>query len=265
MIITKIIGGLGNQMFQWAFGKSLSLYLKVPMYLDTNGYANQIGLTAREFQLGLFSKLKYQIASGDDIRNYPKSWGVLKDRFYFNEIDRIIKGDIDCGLYLDGYWQSEKYFLGHDKEIRDILSMTYQESKNYKHLIEPDSVSIHIRRTDYVSSNGYHPVQPISYFHHGIDIIGDYNKMYVFSDDIGWCKTNLTFKNMVFMEGRTGLDDLRLMSLCSHNIISNSSFSWWAAWLNENTDKKVVAPSNWFGPQADLNTSDIIPEKWIKI
>jgi hypothetical protein len=116
-----------------------------------------------------------------------------------------------------------------------------------------------------VTSNGYHPVQPISYFYNAIQAIGDYNKLYVFSDEIEWCKTNLNFDRMVFMEGRNGIEDMRLMGFCKHNIISNSSFSWWAAWLNQDPSKIVVAPKLWFGPQANLNTSDIIPDEWITI
>ena len=132
-------------------------------------------------------------------------------------------------------------------------------------IIDENSISLHLRRTDYLTSNGYHPVQDISYFSDGIDIIGDYNKIYVFSDEIEWCKTNLNFQRMVFMEGYSNIEDLRLMSLCKYNIIANSSFSWWAAWLNENKDKKVIAPKQWFGPQANLNEQGIGPETWSKI
>jgi hypothetical protein len=126
-------------------------------------------------------------------------------------------------------------------------------------------VSLHVRRTDYVTSNGYHPVQSIEYYKNAIDIIGDYDYIFVFSDDIQWCKDNLKFKNMVFMEGFSDIEDLHIMSLCQNNIIANSSFSWWGAWLNIHPEKKIIAPTNWFGEQANLNTSDMIPSDWIKI
>ena len=96
-------------------------------------------------------------------------------------------------------------------------------------------------------------------------MIGDYKNIVVFSDDIPWCKENLIFDNIIFIEGNKDYEDLWLMSLCEHNIIANSSFSWWGAWLNENKNKKVVSPLNWFGQQSNTNQSDIVPESWIKI
>lgn len=263
MIISKIIGGLGNQMFQWAFGRSLALEKNTYMHIDIDGYNNQIGLTPRRFELELFNNLKYQTCNK---KNLPSDqyWAILRDGFnYLNAISQI--ESLSCNIYLDGYWQSEYYFQKHKDVVYSDFSPSFEEIIKCKTLIEPDSVSIHVRRTDYVTSNGYHPIQPISYFSYAIDAIGDYNKLYVFSDEIDWCKTNLKFKNMVFMEGRSGIEDMRLMSFCKHNVIANSSFSWWAAWLNQNPYKKIVAPKNWFGAQANLNASDIVPAEWITI
>ena len=124
---------------------------------------------------------------------------------------------------------------------------------------------MHIRRTDYVTSNGYHPVQSLDYYQNAIDLIGDYDNLYIFSDDINWCKDNLKFKNMIFRYGNSDIEDLFLMSMCANNIIANSTFSWWAAWLNERPDKRVISPSKWLGEQTNLNTNDIIPLDWIKI
>ena len=124
---------------------------------------------------------------------------------------------------------------------------------------------MHIRRTDYTTSNGYHPVQTVEYYKKALEIIGEYDKLFIFSDDIEWCRNNLKFDNMIFIEGNTDIEDLYLISLCKHNIIANSSFSWWGAWLNKNPNKKVIAPSKWFGDMANLNESDIVPEGWIRI
>lgn len=264
MILTKIQGGLGNQMFQWAFGRSLALEKNTYMHVYLDGYENQQGITPRKFELNLFKNLKYQEC---DKKNLPtnQNWVVLKDEFnYLNLLSRTSNLS-DCNFYLDGYWQSEYYFQRYKSVIYSDFSPSFDEVFRCKSLIEPDSVSIHIRRTDYVTSNGYHPIQPISYFSSAIDMIGDYNKLYVFSDEIDWCKTNLNFDRMVFMEGRTAIEDMRLMSFCKHNIIANSSFSWWAAWLNQNPYKMIIAPSKWFGPQANLWTGDIIPREWITI
>jgi hypothetical protein len=98
-----------------------------------------------------------------------------------------------------------------------------------------------------------------------LDIIGNYDQLLIFSDDIDWCKNNLQFKNMVFIENQNTFEDIWLMSLCKHNIIANSSFSWWGAWLNKKSDKIVIAPNDWFGPNSNLNTSNIVPQTWIKL
>jgi len=265
MIITKIIGGLGNQMFQWTFGRALALEKNTYMHIDIDGYNNQQGLTPRKFELGLFNNLRYQTFDKKELAVSDRYWAIVRDSFSYLNTLSVIENLGNVSIYLDGYWQSEYYFQKYKDVIYSDFLPSFSEVAKCKAAIEPDSISIHVRRTDYVTSNGYHPVQPISYFYSGIEAIGDYNKLYVFSDEIDWCKTNLKFDRMVFMEGRTGIEDMRLMSFCKHNIIANSSFSWWAAWLNQNPNKKVIAPSKWFGPQANLHTGDIIPAEWITI
>lgn len=259
MIVSKIIGGLGNQMFQWAFAKSLSLELKKDLFLDTSGYYNQNGLTTRTFQLSNFKSLKYSLWPSFIQNDSP--WLKINDNFNYDSTINNVKANFN--LYLDGYWQSEKFFNNHKTEIEKDFCLNNVDTSQYN--IEPGSVSLHIRRTDYVALSNYHPVQTLSYYKSAIDLIEDYNNLYVFSDDIKWCKANLNFKKMIFVEGKTNLQDLRLMSLCENNIIANSSFSWWGAWLNKNSNKTVIAPKNWFGPSANLNSSDIIPENWITI
>jgi hypothetical protein len=262
MVISKIIGGLGNQMFQYAFARSLSIQYQKELILFTNQYQNQQGLTKRAFQLDLFKNVKFkEVKTTEEL---PGRWAtVLTDTFEYSRIEKLVKNlDNQSVIYLDGYWQSQKYFQKHRADIFLDFSSTEEENKKLKHLIEPGSTSIHVRRTDYVSSNGYHPVQPISYFNLAIDMIGQYNKLYVFSDDISWCRVNLNYPRMIFMEGRTGIEDMRLMSFCDNNIISNSSFSWWGAWLNQNVNKTVIAPALWFGKISNLNTTDIIPIEW---
>ena len=268
MIITKLQGGLANQIFQWAYGKYLSEKYNTPLYLDVSSYLNQVGITKREFSLNKFPNLKYQFLPNE--RNIslwstePEKTKIqtLSDNFNFSELDY----DNNSHYILNGYWQSEKYFKGISDIIRNELQPSEESLKKFSSLpINENNVSIHIRRTDYVTSNGYHPVQSIDYYQKGLDIIGDYDNVFVFSDDINWCKENLKFDNMIFIEGFDDVEDIWLMSMCKHNIIANSSFSWWAAWLNSNPNKKVIAPSNWFGNQANLNTDDIIPENWIKV
>lgn len=257
MIISKIQGGLGNQLFQWAFAKSLSEKYNKSLYLDLNFYNNQIGVTKREFSLNKFPNLRYKIHN-----QKPKSSVIrITDDFIFRThtlLDNYI-------YYLDGYWQSERYFMEISNTIRDSLRMSGSKKELFSKNNFSGSVSMHIRRTDYVTSNGYHPVQSIEYYKNALDIIGKYENLYVFSDDINWCKSNLRFKDMTFVQNSEDIDDLWMMSLCDHNIIANSSFSWWGAWLNKNTNKKVISPKRWFGEQTNLNSDDIIPVSWIKI
>lgn len=258
MILAKICGGLGNQMFQWAFARSLATERKEQFIVDASSYNND---TQRKFELGVFKNLNIDL-------NQPiptGQWAILRDGFNYLETLGNIQKTEKYNVFLDGYWQSEKYFEKYKSLIYSDFSPSFEEVCKCKTSIEPDSVSIHIRRTDYVNLQAIHPVQPISYFDVGMEIIGDYNKVYVFSDDIGWCKTNLHYPRMAFMEGRSAIEDMRLMSFCKHNIISNSTFSWWAAWLNQNPNKKVVAPKKWFGPQANISSVDIIPEEWITV
>jgi hypothetical protein len=256
MIISKIQGGLGNQIFQWAHGKTLSIMYNSDLFLDTSYYNNQFGNTPRNYELIKFPNLKY------DVPNYSNKKIIeISDNFHYNEL----LYNENYNYYLNGFWQSEKYFLKNSDLIREQLQPTIEIIEKLKQQINGKSVSIHVRRTDYVTSNGFHPVQTIEYFNKAVETIGDYDQLFVFSDDINWCKENLKYKNILFVENQDNLEDMWLMSLCDHNIISNSSFSWWGAWLNQNKDKIVISPKNWFGSQSNLNDLDIIPNNWVKI
>jgi hypothetical protein len=254
MIISRLQGGLGNQMFQWAYGRSLEIKYGKKLYLETSSYSN----TFRSYSMNNFPNVSSEIFTSISIRCTE----ILDSHFY-----KDIHIDLKSNYILNGYWQSEKYFIEIEDIIRKELSPSDDVLERLRNtpLINTNTVSIHIRRTDYVTSDGFHPVQSFQYYESAIKDIGDYDYLFVFSDDMQWCKDNLKFNNIIFMEGFSDIEDIWLMSLCKHNIIANSSFSWWGAWLNNNTDKKVVAPNNWFGEQANLNSEDIIPKKWIKI
>ena len=122
---------------------------------------------------------------------------------------------------------------------------------------------MHIRRNDYLTSDGFHPVMASSYYDKALSAVGPVDNILVFSDDIPWCKDTFNYDNMTFAEGNNNVEDLWLMSMCDHNIIANSSFSWWGSWLNCDIDKKVVAPSNWFGNAN--NNQQIYLDDWIVI
>jgi len=260
MINMTVMGGLGNQLFQWACARNLQEKYGHSIQYDLSFYSGQ---DKRRLQL---SEFKYLIFS-DVEENYTLGEVGIGDSFSYANFSRYDLSQTQRRYNLQGYWQSEKYFKENEDVIRKNLEIDphtdYHIGDNYPFVNNEETASIHIRRTDYVSSNGYHPVQPVSYYEKALEHI-NYDKLIVFSDDVNWCKENLKFNNMVFSENNSDLEDLYLMSACSHNVIANSSFSWWAAWLNKNKDKTIVAPSNWFGPGAP-SSEDITPENWITI
>jgi hypothetical protein len=163
----------------------------------------------------------------------------------------------------DGYFQSENYFSDYANEVRDFLTPKCDKKFPFSNEI---TCSIHVRRGDYVQLQNFMPLVKMDYYDYCIAFTSFENiKFIVFSDDIGWCKENF-HGDFVFVEGNTDIEDLCWMSQCTHNIIANSSFSWWAAWLNKNPNKAVYAPSVWVGPgHGGLDTKDLIPTKWLKI
>ncbi|MFH0972649.1 MAG: alpha-1,2-fucosyltransferase, partial [Patescibacteria group bacterium] len=178
-------------------------------------------------------------------------------------------------IFLDGYWQTEKYF----KDIEDIIRSEFTLKTEYSNL-NPEliakisscnSVSMHIRRGDYITNqntNEFHGICFLDYYKKAINLIAEKfpnPTIFIFSDDLKWCKENIKIKYpIVFVKGNKNYEDLIMMSKCSHNIIANSSFSWWGAWLNNNPNKIVIAPQKWLN-NPNINYSDIIPSTWIKI
>lgn len=283
MIIVKLIGGLGNQMFQYAAAKSLSIYHAVPLKLDITALENS---KDRKFELSFFN-IKLDFASKEEISSYIRGNFIQKiirnlkkphisklyKQAYFHFDKFFYKAS--SNTYLQGYWQSEKYFCNYKNIIR--LDLTIKE-KYIIHLKEKaremqlqNSVAIHIRRGDYnqLKLQEYHGLLEASYYNNAINYLLSLfpdAKMYFFSDDPIWVKANIQIKsNLEFVSGeltKNNIEDFYLMSQCSHNIIANSSFSWWAAWLNNNPNKIVIAPKKWFN-KAKHNTSDLIPNTWI--
>ena len=262
MIVTKIQGGLGNQMFQWAYGRSLSLKYNKKLLIDRSFYTHQ-GKIVRNF---LLNKFNLELIDLDrNILNFEnKRVRILSDPNYYS--GHILSENEN--YYLDGYWQSEKFFYENESLI--LLDFEYTSEKIINVYKEIDfennmTISLHVRRGDYVDSHNMYPLQSIEYYKNALDQIGKYDKLLIFSDDISWCENNFNFDNMIFSRGFDPVEDVTLMSKCHHNIIANSSFSWWGAKLNQNKDKKVIAPSLWYGPKMNIETKDLIPESWIKI
>ncbi|AIT08976.1 hypothetical protein LO80_02610 [Candidatus Francisella endociliophora] len=280
MKVVKIQGGLGNQMFQYAFYMSLKQKYKdccidirdFETYTQHNGFEldrvfenirQSISLCRckRKFFRSLFSKFLNRFIK------YHKNY-FSQDDFGFNK--KYYNKD-NC--YLDGYWQSEKYFKSVEKQIREIFKFQTLDDKNAKILEEYKNrslVSIHVRRGDYINHPLHGDICNLDYYNNAIDIIKsrvESPHFFVFSDDIEWCKQCLDIEDVTYICTNTGSDsyrDMQIMSICKHNIIANSSFSWWGAWLNQNSEKIIIAPNRWFNDDS-INQSDICPESWIKI
>lgn len=258
MVIVKIQGGLGNQMFQYARGQHISRKYGVEVLYDISFYSLNLN-PKREFLLNNFNNININTNCNNiDNQYYCKVY----DNFIFTELKNIGSND----YYLDGYWQSEKYFKGTEQELKNDFKISDEIlCKISDVLLGENNVSIHVRRTDYLNSNGVHPIIDIDYYEHALKLLNQYDYIYVFSDDMEWCKRHLKFSNMVFIDNFNEIESLYLMSLCNNNIIANSTFSWWGAWLNNNKDKKIFAPKKWFGDHVKLNTKDIMPIEWVTI
>jgi hypothetical protein len=178
-------------------------------------------------------------------------------------------------VYLEGYWQSEKYFSDIDSLIRSDFSFREEMSDQAKEMLRTieneTSICVNVRRGDFVTNHrhGWHGVEYIKKAENIIkQKVGDH-RFFVFSDEIDWCEENLKFDApAVFVghdhAGRKFQDYLRLMAACKHFIIPNSSFAWWAVWFNQNVERIVIAPKVWFNVES-LSTKDLIPTDWIRI
>jgi hypothetical protein len=260
MIIAKLQGGLGNQLFQWALTHTLSAKYNTSYAFDTSFYNHNIlGITTRNYQLSSFPNI---ITKASSNINYSRVSDIIREKslFYYQEIN-IRDNEV---YYLDGYWQSYKYFKEYSNEIASLLDTRLELDSQTRVILETETVSLHVRRSDYLLHQNVHHVQDKSYYDRALKLVPKYDHMIVFSDDIDWCKKNLDYPNMVFMENTSDIMDLTLMSKCKHNIIANSSFSWWGAWLNQNTNKTVVCPRVWFAEYVTKNT-ELCPPEWITI
>jgi len=286
MIIIKLIGGLGNQMFQYAAGRRAAYVNNTQLKLDITGYDHQVGITNREYMLHIFY-INEQFASQKEITACIKPVSFLSriisrhtssyvKEQYFHFDPKILKPVNN--RYLEGYWPSEKYFLDIGSIIRKDFTLKNKPDKTNIALLKRisiyNSVSIHVRRSDYVSDQktyDFHGVCGLDYYKKAISLIAEKTNnphFFIFSDDPDWCKSNFRLQSStIYVTHNLGVkdyEDMRLMSACKHNIIANSSFSWWGAWLNSNPNKIVMAPKKWFCDKS-IDTKDLIPQDWIKI
>lgn len=292
MIVSHIIGGLGNQMFQYAAGRAVSIKSGQPLLLDLSDFtdyrlhhgfelSNVFNLIAGKAEASTVrgmlgwraNRLVRKVLRRSQFIRLRGSKYVVEP--HFNYWPNITNLTGDC--YLSGYWQSERYF----KPIEDVIrrEFTFREpvigrnSELASDIAHTQAVSLHVRRGDYVSDSRTGQIMDVcslEYYRKAISYIAERVEcpvFYIFSDDMAWVRQNLsvTFP-CTYVDHNRGAEsyrDMQLMSMCRHHIIANSSFSWWGAWLNPSPEKLVVAPASWFCNGTD--DRDLIPGEWVRL
>lgn len=293
MIIVRLMGGLGNQMFQYAFGRGLAIRNSTSLFLDTSFLVERENVqhTIRDLELKVF-EVPVTIASKKEVANFRSLIFGLKAKIYsrlpyfFNKhflLEKHFQFDpkafaANGSVYAEGYWQSQKYFEGFESTIRNDFEFnsipSVENSEVLTKIKAGVSVSMHVRRGDMVSlpaAASFHGTCTKEYYMSALKSMkSKFNNfhLFVFSDDPDYVRSSFKF-DMPFTivdhnSGASSFEDMRLMSNCSHHIIANSSFSWWGAWLNPDPDKTVIAPKQWFA-STEINTSDLIPDTWIRM
>jgi len=287
VVIVKLRGGLGNQLFQYAAGRSLAVFHGTDLKLDTTAYLDN---DMRRYELRHFL-IKEEFATSEEIATFMghennalnKLLNAFKP-YYKHSVFKERQFSFDPNflrtrrnVYLDGYWQSEKYF----RDIRNLLCQEFslkraphRRTRDWaEKIVQHRSVSIHVRRGDFIAdpdTHRIHGVCSVEYYRDAVKLLSaiiDKPYFFIFSDDQDWAYRNLDFgfeRTVVSDKDSLAHEELWLMSLCNHNIVANSSFSWWGAWLNNNPGKIVVAPKQWVS-QSDLDTSDRVPQPWIRL
>ena len=291
MITVRLKGGMGNQMFQYAFGYRMAKFLDTDLKLDLSILLDRSkkDIVPRNYDLSIF-KLEPQFNLSPKLLKVlyrPKSSKVAKfvkklsqnGKTYFKEKhfhvhQELLNTPINDAVY-DGWWQSEQYFHSESEAIRQLFSFKSEILEKAKPMAEQiqstNAICLNVRRTDFVKNQTLNTTG-LSYFkkaaHYLAERIEDPH-FFVFSDDISWCQKNivLPFPTTIVthdLKGEKFSNYLQLMKSCKHYIIPNSSFAWWAVWLNGDANKIVVAPKNWFN-NPDVDTSDLVPSSWIRL
>lgn len=268
MIVTKVRGGLGNQLFTYAAGRCLCVIYNLPLILDTSWYKTGArGLFIHNFNISGDVTEEDQSGCDDGIGFNQKYWNYYPE---FLELTNY--------KFLSGWWQSEQFFKQAEDVIRNELkfidSMLIKKSQQYFNMhTKPHApvVAIHCRRGDYVglADKGMFTLLPPSYYIDAMSQFPEDTSFLLFSDDMAWCKQFLCDPRIVYCEVEDVLLSFAIMQLCDHFIIANSSFSWWAAWLGEKQNSLIISPDNtiWFGPilSEKYKTDDIVPDRWMQI
>jgi hypothetical protein len=275
MLAVRLIGGLGNQMFQYAYGRCLAAKHNQELVLDLSTLGARSFGTPRDYSLGIFN-ITAELASFMEI--------MKRSSFALHAVELESGFHQDLlhlpplpGLYLDGFWQSERYF----EPVCDLIRADFKFKQGFHsyaallHDIQPRvPVSLHVRRTDYLNRGALTPFVGLEYYRSAIKLIAARVSMphfLIFSDDLDWCRKNLDLKlphTFICHSGpphEAAAKDLNLMTACQHFIIANSTFSWWGAWLGSGVNKVVVAPQSWFRADKGFRSEDIVPCGWLRV
>jgi hypothetical protein len=293
LIVVRLMGGLGNQMFQYAMGRALALRSGASLKLDLSHYTVD---RRRHYALGCFS-IEAPPALDRDLARFGLSGKILPGRL--DRIRRMVRArlapadqpiirergcrfdpvilQLQGAAYLEGYWQSEKYFLDQTDIVRREFTGDGLDPDNARVANQIDAVnavSVHVRRGDYVgdaTANRYHGTCSLDYYRAAIDYVVARTPsphLFIFSDEPAWVRTHfpreLPSSIVDINPPERGYRDMQLMARCRHHIIANSSFSWWGAWLAAAPGKIVVAPRRWFNVDS-IDTRDLVPDDWVRL
>lgn len=258
-ITTNHRGGIGNVMFKLAASVSLAMDNNVEYIFSKEFIRPNVDPNYNTYSNNLLRNINF-------IDTLPYGYFIYTEKNFSYDSIKYIQ---NTNLLLDGYFQSEKYFVNNKNTIIDLFKPT-EEIKNKIYKIFPninEYVSIHVRRGDYLNYPNHHPQQSVDYYKKATDIVGSDKTYLIFSDDLNGIQTMFDYlPNKIFFTSGEDWLDMYIMSLCGNNIICNSTFSWWGAYLNNNENKKVVTTNNWFGSvYRNNNIKDLFPESWIKI
>jgi Glycosyl transferase family 11 len=277
MVIVRLVAGLGNQMFQYALGRHLSILRRQDLLLDTSVLARPN--SNRTYQLDCFNIHGQATNDLSYLRQLEALWMVRELRFGFNA--DVLNCQVP-NIQLQGLWQTDKYF----REISELIrrDFTFKDVLAHEHLYLHEqaaalnSVCLHVRRKDYLNPGNNMVALDPDFYRRACDYIAtrvNEPHFFIFSDDLDWChKTlNIPYSHSFSSPDPGGVNHLRLMSHCKHFIIANSTYSWWAAWLGSWAEKLVIAPSSWFvherewNPDAGMQVSsdDLTPTEWIRL
>lgn len=262
-------GRLGNQLFQFASTIGIARKNGYDVWFPIENITEGV---VENFKDGKTLQVTFDVPKAFELphnlltsrQNLQVSYAVKERHFHF---DRELF-NIPDGCDLSGYFQSEKYFAHVEDELRQILTFKphiQQKARDLFPKVDGETVSIHVRRGDYVNQQQFHPVCNPEYYLEAASLFSNNNSHFiVFSDDVEYCKNLFEEgENVHYIDNVDPYVDLALMSMCNHNIIANSSFSWWGAWLNKSSDKVVVAPKQWFGPAYSHHiVNDLFCENW---